>query len=276
MCIRQAIFFNTIYRIKAFLKLVILIPLLSLLWQGAIFAQEITIALADWPPYTLKSDKQGGIQTKRITQALIKTGYRPKLVWYESWLTVFNRTQAAKHDTSGFWMCNNDRAKAFYFSDPIFVVQHVMFHLKGNNYRWKTLADLKGKGPFGLTTIYYYGDKFSEAADKYNFQLREVRLESLVFNLLIHGRVNYIPMDLLNGLELIERYVHKDSQSYITYHSKPFDNNYLHFLISKNHSNAKIIVKVINDAISSMNDKYSKQLGNIKFKDSCPDIKQSL
>nr|WP_255490742.1 transporter substrate-binding domain-containing protein [Spartinivicinus marinus] len=232
--------------------------------------------MSDWPPHTIQSDAHGGLQTKRLTEALAKAGYTATLDWYDSWLSAYNRTEAALADASGFWMCNKERAKTLYFSDPIFVIQHVMFYLKGNNYRWRSLSDLKGRGPFGVTTAYYYGDKFSEAVKKYNFQIREVRLESLVFNLLIHGRVNYVPMDILNGLELIERYVPKESQIYITFNSPPFDENYLHLVISKKHPNAKAIVTGLNHAISLLNDKYSKQLPEKKFRYSCPSVVQNL
>ncbi|WP_163836230.1 substrate-binding periplasmic protein [Spartinivicinus ruber] len=236
----------------------------------------MSIAIAEWPPYAVKSEQVGGKYAKRVIDSLEVAGFSAQLIWYDSWLTAYNRTLAAKNDASIFWVCNLERAEHFFYSNPFQVVQTVMFHLKSNNYQWKDLSDLKDHGPFGVTASYYYGDNFSNAAKKYNFELREVRLESLVFNLLIYGRVNYVPTDILNGFELIERYVPKESQSYITYNPKPIEEGYLHFIVSKRHPQAKVLVNNINKAIALLDDKYSKQLSLKSLKDSCPVIDQTL
>ncbi|MDE1464108.1 substrate-binding periplasmic protein [Spartinivicinus poritis] len=249
---------------------------MSIMWISSAVAQTVSVAIAEWPPYAVKSLEDGGKYTKRVIDSLKSAGFKAHLVWHDNWLTAYNRTQVAKDDASIFWVCNPERADHFYYSNPFQVIQTVMFHLKSNNYQWNNLSDLKGRGPFGITTAYYYGDNFSEAAKKYNFNLREVRRESLVFNLLIYGRVNYVPTDILNGLELIERHVPKESQSYITYNPKPIEVGYLHLIIAKSHPQAKIILNGINKAIALLDDKYAKQLALKSLKDSCPTIEQAL
>ncbi|MGI0118626.1 substrate-binding periplasmic protein [Zooshikella sp. RANM57] len=233
-------------------------------------AYALSIAVAEWPPYYSKNNINDSIQQKRISDVLNRQHIKHTFIWLNNWVAVYNQTLAGKFDISAGWICNEERAKDYYFSFPISVIDQYFFHLKEYPFDWNSYEDLKAHQPFGITTGYDYGNEFADAVKKYSLELKKVRIERLVFNLLLKKRVNVVPLNVENAMSILERYYSKQDAEKITFHAKPYQRSYLHIIVSKSNPQAAQILRLIYKLFHEQNDVMGKKVGTPLVSDVCP------
>ncbi|MCX4030241.1 transporter substrate-binding domain-containing protein [Endozoicomonas sp. SM1973] len=238
-------------------------------------ANMLTFAVAKWPPYFDDERPDQGTLAMQLTLQFREAGIDVHYHWYDSWKAAYNHAQAANVKASPGWICNQTRAKQFYFSYPIYAIKTVFFHLKTTPVQWETLADLKDIGPIAITASYYFGRQFEEAAKTHQLQLRQVRIERLTFNLLLKERVALVPMPLDNGLLILNKYFSEADRRKITYHEKNTDKSYLHIMVPKQQPGALRLYLRINQVLINSAKKLMDKKGRLlQFAKLCPGIQQ--
>ncbi|MBU2708214.1 transporter substrate-binding domain-containing protein [Zooshikella marina] len=236
-------------------------------------SETIDFAVANWPPYFDKKAPNKGIMAQHLTQIFTESNISFNFIWYSTWKAAYNNAAAAKNIASPGWICSPKRAKLFYFSYPIYKLNHVFFHLKSKPVTINNVSDLKKYEPIAVTEAYYYSREFQEAVDKYKITLRKVRLEELTFNLLLKNRAAIAPMSKNNGLSLLEKHFTLPQREQITYSKSPFPDSYFHIMIPRKHPKAHHIYQLINSILIDHSTINKKIVGvNLKVKDICPHI----
>ncbi|MBU2712582.1 substrate-binding periplasmic protein [Zooshikella harenae] len=255
-----------------FKKIAIYILLFSFI--SLTYGQEtIDFAVANWPPYFDDKVKNKGSLAQYLKNLLKNKGIDVNYVWYKSWKAAYNNSSAGRVMASPGWICNKERAKSFYFTYPIYIMEHVVFHLKSNPVKLTSIESLKNAGPIVITESYYFGREFETAAKKYKFAIRKVRLEKLSFNLLLKNRAALAPMPLDNGFIILNKYYTKEQRDKITYSPSFFKNNYYHVMVSKKYPEAIHLYETLNKILikQSFNNKLHSDL---KLHKVCPGVTQ--
>ena len=165
---------------------------------------QISIATGEWPPLISEQLPNGGELTRLVTQAFQQQGIEPNYTYFP-WARSLLLTKSGTYDASPGWMFNRERAKHFYFSEPILKSQEVLIMRKDNPLQIKQFSDLQGTTIAAIRS-YSYGDHFDDAEAKDMFTT--IRNKEVLQNLkmVLIGRVD---------IAIIERPVFeqvKDSQ----------------------------------------------------------------
>lgn len=193
---------------------------------------EINVSTGEWAPFMSKKLKNYGFVTHIVTEAFSMVGVKVNYNFCP-WPRAMSFTKMGRTISSSAWYWNEERAKDFYFSDPLFIERQVFFHLKEMPFNWKNITDLKGKR-IGAMIGYFYGEKFKNAEDTKLFTVERISSDELNFKKLLAGRVNIIVTSLFVGTHILRKKFSKNVVSRITYHPKSVNDGPLHLIFSKN------------------------------------------
>lgn len=181
-------------------------------------AETITIAVGEWPPYTSEHDPQARIAQNLVSEAFalegINVAYR-----YCPWIRCYREAKEGHVDATLPWFYSKKRATAFLFSrEPLLRIKDVFFYLKGRDFHWNSIADLKRYRLGG--TLGYYDTGFLEAS---GLTLDVVSSEQLNFRKILRGRIDAYPTSLKVGTYLIHRLFSPAIAARFTHSSKSLD-----------------------------------------------------
>ncbi|MCX4029854.1 transporter substrate-binding domain-containing protein [Endozoicomonas sp. SM1973] len=227
-------------------------------------AETIRLSVADWPPYYYKTNPADGEHAKIINQLFKQVGLEVEYVWYDDWKAAFNTAKAGRHHGTPSWRCNPERAKYFNFTLPIFNDPYVFFHLTDTPFHWNSYSQLKAWEPIGVTASYFYGEDFHQAVAQDRIYLHQVRIDVLMFRLLLRGRIQLALMTRDNGQSLMRRTLTQQQQAKITYHPTPVTYSISHILFSKQWPGYQKLVKSINQQIIQSKDLFPEEIQAIQ------------
>jgi len=193
---------------------------------------EISVATGDWAPFMSKKLKNYGFVTHIVTEAFSMEGVKVNY-HFCPWPRAMSFTKLGRTIASSAWYMTEERAKDFYFSDPLFLEQQVFFHLKETPFDWKNMTDLKGKR-IGAMIGYFYGEEFKKAEDSKQMTVDRISSDELNFKKLLAGRVNLIVTSLFVGKNILRNKFSTNLASKITYHPQSVNDGPLHLIFCKN------------------------------------------
>lgn len=199
-----------------------------LLLSTPVWAQTVTVAVGNWPPYTSEQDPQARIAQQIATEAFALEGVRV-IFHYCPWIRCYREAEEGSVDATLPWFHSKKRDKVFLFSSqPLFRIKDVFFHLKGSHFRWEHLDDLKKYRLGG--TLGYYDTDFLEA---HGLTLDKVSDERLNFKKMLAGRIDAYATSLSVGTFLIHELFTPATAARFTHSPKPLDEKSVFVMFSR-------------------------------------------
>jgi polar amino acid transport system substrate-binding protein len=202
-----------------------LLGIIFFLFPFLVHADEITIAVEAWPPYV--QDDHTGIADTIVQCALTSRGHRLVYKSYP-WPRIYSMIKNGLADISYPWNMTEDRVKDVLFSAPLFEAKEVFAHLKGGNFTWSTMDDLK---KYNIGALIGYSH--TELLLKNQVPIQLVKKESQLFGLLLSKRIDAFPINLSIFDSMLKNMPTAEREQ-ITLHEKIFSNNELRVITTDN------------------------------------------
>jgi polar amino acid transport system substrate-binding protein len=216
------------------------------LGSGARAAETLRIAISDWPPYVETTAPSQGLAIEIVRTALDRMDYDMGLV-DEPWSRTLEGASIGVYDALAAAWYNQQRAGNFLFSQPYLVNEIKFIKRKGNPFQFRTMDDLRGQ-VIGIVKDYAYDDRFDQARGLTRFVNNHV-LENLL--LLLQGEVDVTLDDERVRRYEMARYM-ANSRDQFEILPQSFASRGLCFAMSRQHPNAKEIIKAFDAEIKEM------------------------
>ncbi|BDU51230.1 substrate-binding periplasmic protein [Haliovirga abyssi] len=234
-----------------------LVLLMALVLGVMSFGETIKLTNGEWAPFNGAKLKGYGFASDVVTKTFAKVGVDVEYKFFP-WKRGYILAQRGNYDGTVSWGKVGDRENYFYFSDePILSGETVFFYMKGNDFTWDKLEDLKEKR-IGGTLGYSYTKSFKNIGKK--LDLAHTDLQG--FKKLFAGRVDIFILDLDVGLKLIRDNFTKEQQAKFRYNKKPMEKVSYYLLLSKKVSKSKELIKKYNKGFKMLKDsgEYDKMV----------------
>ena len=223
-------------------------------------AAERTVRLTngEWQPYMSEHIPHYGMGSHLVTDAFkmvdvaVEYGFFP-------WKRAYTISKNGKWEGSVGWAYNEDRAAAFYYSDPVFPSSNAFFHLKGSAFDWETMDDMKDI-KIGATLEYIYGDEFAAAANSKLINPEYVASDELNLKKLLNGRIDVFVGNVLVTYAQIRDTFSEQEALEFTHHRKVLSSIDLHLILTRANPDSKQLIDVFNDGLRQLRDsgRYEK------------------
>lgn len=172
--------------------------------------QSVTLASGEWQPYQCKSMRHGGFVGHLVKDAFSIEGIRVAMEYFP-WKRGYEMARVGELDGTFIWRYSTERARHFYFSEPLVVTDAVMFHRKDLEFDWRDNASLLGYR-IGGTLGYHY-----EFAALPGINIDWVDSDHTNMKKLIHGRIDLFADDRRVGEHLLRTRFPRLQANQITY-----------------------------------------------------------
>ena len=208
---------------------------------------EITLATLNWEPVYGENLPENGFFTAITKEAFKRAGYDLK-VKFLPWKRALEQSKKGTYDGILGAYYNEDRAKSFYYSDPVYQSDEVFVQLKGKGISYKTLQDLK---PYKIGGV--LGGAPSKELQSLGLNLEETvttiqslrKLNAKRVDLVVVGRAEFHYR--LNTVEDLVKVKNKFDVI-----EPPFKSYQLYCPITKVRADGQEVVNKFNQAISEM------------------------
>jgi polar amino acid transport system substrate-binding protein len=209
------------------------------------FAEE-----ADWPPFTLE---KSGIATEGLSIDLMQEIFSRLGIDVEVELLPQKRMieylKTGRKDGATVISKNAERLTYLDYTDTIFLKRGLIYFLTEKNppFDWKDYEDLKGLR-IGIVAGHNYGDRFSQAIEKYNLNIQQITRIEQNFDKLLSKRIDVFLCIELTAKQFLRnpKYKGKISHAPKSYYSKGY-----HIGFSKK-SKMKVLIPIVNKVIREM------------------------
>ncbi len=220
---------------------------LILTYLNSINANEISLDIGDWEPFTSSREKNADITEKLVIEAFKLENIKVKLSYYP-WKRSFVNVKKGEAVGTFPWMKSKEGNKDFFYSkEPVLKESIVFFHLKGSGFKWNNYSDLK-KYRIGGTIGYVY----AEELQKRGVELQMVGKEDLNYKKILAGRIDAYPTSYFVGYYQINMLFEKKQASLFTHHSKPLMTTDYYLLFSKKIPKIKSIIEKFNRGLKKL------------------------
>ena len=202
-------------------------------WMQVVSAQEtIRIAIGEWQPILSKHAPHYGFAAHVITEAFARQGIQVEYGFYPWKRAYLIAKEGVSWDGTAVWLHNEERAKDFYYSDPVVPTTVSFFHLVDVDFDWESIEDL-GDTKIGVTSGYSYGPEFDSAVKTGEMNAEESRTDRLNLQKLLRGRIEAFPGEVAVMYSLIRELFSPETAARFTHHPKALLKQPQHLLISK-------------------------------------------
>ena len=184
-------------------------------------------------------------------------------------LEVFDQAmknaQTKDWDGSAAWFRSPEREQNFYISNPVVMSGYVFFYMKGKNFDWKTMDELK-QYKIGATKGYDYGKDFQEAEKQGIIHVERLDKDEMNFDNLLKGKIDIFPDDLDVGTNILfNRYPAYTYVNVIT-HPKRLREDPLHLLLSRSNPKNQKLMQLFNEGLKKLKDSgdYDRYLQELR------------
>ncbi|WP_108649809.1 substrate-binding periplasmic protein [Dongshaea marina] len=223
--------------------------------------QVVTVTDAEWPPLNSVHLKGDGIAPQIVRAAFAHSGITAKFHHLKTWKEAFETAKQGQYDSSIGYVYNEERAKYFLYSDPVFTSNVYWFYLKDNPkapFEWDKLQQHQGL-VIGATRGYWYGPEYGKMLKDERINIVLEDSDNINFQKLLDGKIDLFPINQCVGFFLLKsrfkQAVHQISNSPHPLSVKE------HFLIvSKRIPNAEQVVAKFNEGLKQYKAEKSSKL----------------
>ncbi len=221
-----------------------------LVFKAAYAEETIVITTGELPPRYSEDLKYNGIMPRIITEAFALEGINTRYKFYP-WKRALVTAQKGQADATALWGFKKERTIHFYYSEPVHKSQWVFFHLKSNNFDWKTFDDLK-ELKIGGVREFTYGEAFYNAEKQGKIKVNWVTDEQQTFKMLMAGRLDITPGQPEITYFYLSKSFRPEKIDLFSHHPKPFHSFKLHLLFSKKVKRSKRLLKSFNRGVKHL------------------------
>ena len=156
-------------------------------------ADTITLTNGEWPPYTSKEFKYGGLLSRIVSEAFAAEGVTVQYE-YMPWKRAYADAKDGKAAGVVGWTYTPEHLESMLRSDTIITVDKGLFHLKSTPFAWSNIEDL-GKWKVGGTAGYPYGDAWEKGLKEGKFKVGEVTSDEQNIKKLIAKKIDVMAME---------------------------------------------------------------------------------
>jgi len=233
-----------------FVKPICVILFLGLFPTAALAGETIRITNGEWSPYLSEKLKYYGVASRIVTEAFELEGTSVEYGFFP-WKRALLLAQKGKWDGTVIWSHTKDRAKDFYYSDPVVKCKWVFFYLKTTSFDWKVIDDLRGFR-IGGTLGYKYNPDFEAAEEAGRITVDRVPKDEQNFEKLIKGRIDIFVQDIDVGYEMLNNLFPKEKVCMFTHHPKPIKDTDFHLLLSKKAEKNREMLTLFNKGLRQL------------------------
>ncbi|WP_108648917.1 substrate-binding periplasmic protein [Dongshaea marina] len=209
-------------------------------------AAVVTLANGEWKPYMSAKMKHNGLLSHIAEEAFKLEGDQVKYQFLP-WKRGFEDARKGKLDGTIGWSKTPEREKDFYYSEPVIVLNEVLFHRADEKVDWSSPKDLT-KYRFGGVVGYNY-DLFGLVKDG-TIKIKRVSKPEANYMKLCSNKIDVVPESEDVGLALI-----KDMGSKLKCKvaaSKPTTADPYYLLISKKVANGQELIDHFNKGLAKL------------------------
>ncbi|TQF72527.1 transporter substrate-binding domain-containing protein [Pseudoalteromonas luteoviolacea] len=234
-----------------------------LLFAGQAYAQTLTIAIGNYPPYSGEKLKGQGLIPQVIRAAFAQHNIRVDFQ-FMPWARSFMEAKKGLYDASAYWYCTESRQEYFSCSTALYEESAVFFFNKSNPIPvWNTLEELENYR-IGATRGYSYTDEFWRLAKSGELDVNIMTRDEQNFSMLLKGRIDLFPIGLLPGMYLLEQN-YRNEKGALNYLPKPLLTGTLHLLFLKNQPTSMRLQSIFNDGLAKIKQSGEYQAILAKF-----------
>lgn len=227
-----------------------------LLLAITLLGQKLVLANGEWKPYLSKDLKHYGFASHVVTEAFKKAGITVEYKWYgDSWKRAYKDAVDNSVDGTLVWSFKEERAEEMYYSKEAVISgkTDVIFHLKGKDVSWNTVADLE-KYKFGGVLGYTYGKEIDQAISDKKIIMDRVKSDEQNFKKLLKGRIDCFISGKKVAEKLLAEKFTPEERAKITFAEKPTRVVTYHLLLNKKNEQNKAIMDKFDKAVKEMKD----------------------
>lgn len=167
------------------------------------FSETLNMATLNWEPFYGEKLPENGFFSALAKEAFKRAGYKVK-IFFMPWKRALDSAGKGKYDGLMGAYYNEDRAKIFYFTDPVAQNEEVFVHNKGLEIEYNNLEDLKKykiggvRGSAQIKDLRNMGFN-TEVTTNYRSAIRKLKLSRV--EILVIGKQKLL-YDLKNDTEL--------------------------------------------------------------------------
>ena len=212
--------------------------------------ETVRLTNGEWPPYLSKNLKHYGVASHIVEAAFQNAGIAVAYGFFP-WKRSFILAQRGTWDGSVIWSPSDERAKDFYFSEPVAYDINVFFYMKSKLFDWHNYSDLKGLR-IGATISYDYGDEFTKNEKNTTIYVERAVKDETGFKKLISKRIDLFVCNLDVGYYLIHKMYPIETASMFTNHPKPVKEAPLTLILSKKLAKNKQLIEKFNKSLKQL------------------------
>lgn len=221
-----------------------------LLFCPALAGDRLILTSGEWPPFFSEQLPCGGVGNRIVAESFKRAGVDVEFV-YQPWMRAMRTARyGSAHGSSG-WLRTPERERAFLFSDPIFTSRRVFFHRRDNDFRWRTLDDIRdlrvavtlgSADEFAFEPVLAKGSGKLDLANSYTAGMRK----------LAAGRVDVYACNLSVGLHVLAHHMPRAEAVRITHHPRPIFEEANHLILSRRLPNAEALMARFNEGLRQL------------------------
>ena len=210
----------------------------------------VHISTGEFSPWADENARHGGFVNRVIREAFRREGLQVKFSYWP-WKRALVAARNGKVDATSFWYSSEEKARDFYYSNPISAHRELFFYLKKRNLPpWKTLSDLSGFD-IGATRGYTYTDEFWRMGKQGELTIYEANSDELNFKKLLAGRVDLFPAGEVVGWRVLEN-LDKNAREKVAVLEKPLAEQHGHLLFPRESPASKALLVRFNKGLKSL------------------------
>jgi len=219
---------------------------------------KVRLTYSEWPPFISKNLPHLGPISQIVTEAFAQQGFQAEHIFFNTWTEAFEKAKMDEFDGSFIWAIAPERTKYFHFSEPVQYDVSVFFHKKDYPLEFNTFSDLKGIR-IGACKGYFYGKEFHRAEKEKVIHVKKCDTEIELFQLLIKGRVDAIPINLMTGNDILRNHFSEAEQQQLTYHPNSIYSSGNSLMVSIDNPRRDQLINTFNQGL-----KHMKRNGRLK------------
>ena len=219
--------------------------------QSASAGETVRLTNGEWQPYLSEHVPHYGMSSHIITEAFalvdveVEFGFFP---WKRSYELA---KKGEKWNGSAVWYYSDERARNFYYTDPVTQAELAFFHLKDTSFDWETIGDLKGIR-IGATLEYHYGAEFHDAVEAGVIRADFVATDELNLKKLLKGRIDVFPGEVVvTYAQIRDTFTEEDAMRF-EHHPKLIRSAQLHLILAKANPDSERLVELFDKGLRQL------------------------
>lgn len=152
----------------------------------------------EYAPLLGEKLRYGGVLSRLVSEVYRRANVTVNYSWYPNNRAI-QLARIGEVDGSAGWTPNDDRRRDLLFTDEVLPFRMVLFQRRGENYPWRTLADLS-RYRFGITVGNFYSDTFTRLQEKGVLKVDSAGDDVSNLRKLAAGRIDLFPMESEAGM----------------------------------------------------------------------------